>query len=122
LVKANPERFKASVNKYRAANPGIILANNAKRRAAKLQRTVIWANPDAIKEVYKDCEEINLAAKTSGCTETFVVDHIVPLQGELVSGLHIESNLQIITTKENNEKHNNFVPERLSLFVAPDNN
>ena len=106
----NKEQILLQNKKWRAENRDAVNASGAKRRAAKLQRTVAWANLDAIKEVYKDCEEINLAAKTAGCTEKFVVDHEIPLQGELVSGLHIEYNLQIVTHKENCSKHNNFEP------------
>ena len=38
------------------------------------------------------------------------VDHIVPLQGQLVSGFHHEDNLQILTAKDNHEKSNKFIP------------
>jgi len=65
-------------SQYRLSNPGIFNAYNAKRRAAKLQRTPAWADLEAIKQIYADCAEINIAAKLAGCTEKFVVDHIIP--------------------------------------------
>lgn len=106
--EANPDKIAASSKAWRKANPGKVNAYTAKRRAAKLRRTVTWANLDRIKEIYAECEEINVAAKLAGCTEVFVVDHIIPLQGANVSGLHIESNLQIITQSENSSKANKF--------------
>ena len=73
------------------------LANNAKRRAAKLQRTPSWANIKAIRQFYIDCPE--------GMT----VDHIVPLQGKTICGLHVENNLQYLTKSENSSKGNKLV-------------
>lgn len=46
--------------------------------------------------------------KTAGCTEKFVVDHIIPLRGKNVSGLHIHTNLQIITDLDNSSKGNKY--------------
>jgi hypothetical protein len=74
------------------------LANNAKRRATKLKATPSWANLDAIKLIYQ-------------CAEGAHVDHEVPLQGELVCGLHVEYNLQYLTPAENMAKGNKFDPE-----------
>jgi len=37
-----------------------------------------------------------------------VVDHIIPLQGETISGFHILKNLQYLTVSENSKKSNQF--------------
>ena len=92
----NPEKVKAYLAKYRAENPEKYKASNAKYRAAKLQRTVSWSDEEAIREIYLSCPEGHH------------VDHIIPLQGELVSGLHVETNLQYLTAEENLKKGNRY--------------
>lgn len=66
----------------------------AKRRAAKLLRTPRWSQEDEIKKFYDNRPE------------GMQVDHIVPLQGALVSGLHVIENLQYLTESENKSKGN----------------
>ena len=68
----------------------------SKYRATKLRRTPNWSNPRLVKEIYYNCP--------SG----FHVDHIVPLQGTNVSGLHVENNLQYLPAKINMRKKNNW--------------
>ena len=70
--------------------------HTAKRRAAILQATPPWADEVAIKRFYLN--------KPEG----YEVDHIVPLQGEIVSGLHILENLQYLTAAENRSKSNHW--------------
>ena len=71
-------------------------ARGAKRRSAKLQRTPPWSEIEDIQEFYMNCPE------------SYHVDHIIPLQGNMVSGLHVLSNLQYLTAEENLKKGNKF--------------
>ena len=66
-----------------------------KRRAAKLLRTPAWANHMWIDMICDEAHDIGMT-----------VDHIIPLQGEFVSGLHVEYNLQYLTKSENCSKGN----------------
>lgn len=70
----------------------------ARRKAKKLQRTPAWANLEKIKNIYQLCPEGHH------------VDHIIPLQGKLVSGLHVPENLQYLTKEENLKKGNKYTP------------
>ena len=108
--QANPEKVREINKAWFKANPEKRNYYTAKRHAAKLQRTVAWADLEAIKQVYADCVEINIAARLAGCTQKFVVDHVIPLQGDNVSGLHVHTNLQIITLSENSKKGKKFIP------------
>lgn len=99
-----------SCHKHYEDNKAAYFAKAKDRHTAKINRRPAWADYQAIKEIYQDCIDINLNAKAAGCSESFVVDHIVPLQGELVSRLHVENNLQIITAKENAVKYNKYTP------------
>lgn len=75
----------------------------SKRRAAKLRRTPSWADMAAIRLVYE-----RAAALTAATGTPHHVDHEYPLQGALVSGLHVHNNLQVLTGVENSRKHNHF--------------
>ena len=71
-------------------------AKAAASRAAKDNRTPPWTNLETIANFYKKCPE--------KCQ----VDHIVPLRGKTVSGLHTEDNLQYLTADDNIKKGNKF--------------
>lgn len=62
-----------------------------------------WANADAIEAMYKAARRLSLETGIQ-----YDVDHIVPLKGKNVCGLHVEYNLQIITHTKNMKKHNTF--------------
>jgi 5-methylcytosine-specific restriction endonuclease McrA len=81
---------------------------DAKRRASKMQRTPRWIKDvfvDEIKVIYRRAK---LIKKFTG--ETWHVDHIVPLKGKKVSGLHVPWNLQLLPASENLAKSNKFTP------------
>ena len=74
-------------------------AKVAKYKAAKLQRIPVWMTKD----------ELNMMRLFYvKCPQGFDVDHIVPLQGRNVSGLHVLLNLQYLTKEENGRKGNKF--------------
>ena len=81
-------------------------ALQSKRRAALLQRTPSWLTEDdfwIIEEAYK------LAAlRTQMLGFSWHVDHIIPLQGKHVSGLHVPTNIQVIPGSDNVRKHNSY--------------
>ncbi len=80
---------------WRAENGGRIASYNIGYSRATKEQTPRWANMDAINAVY-------LRAKQAGLT----VDHIVPLRGKTVCGLHVAWNLRAISHSENARKGN----------------
>ena len=79
-------------------------AKTAKYRASKLQRTPPWlTNEDfsVMRAFYRVAKKL-----TEVTGEPYHVDHIIPLQGELVSGLHVPTNLQVIKGVDNLSKGN----------------
>lgn len=116
---ANPEKDRAKARKYyyahkelelarqkewRIANKGIINAHTGKRKAARLQRTPNWLTDfDKLK---MECYYSIAAMLTRVNNEPWHVDHVLPLRGKTVSGLHVPSNLQVLRGVENMRKGN----------------
>ena len=106
---ANLEKFKEKEKQYRIVNKYKFNSYKAKRRAAKIQRTPNWLTAKDV----TDIEDFYYLAKAlSDITGVkYHVDHVIPLQGKLVSGLHVPGNLQILTESENSSKGNKFIIE-----------
>ncbi len=94
--KKNAEKMNEWQLQYARNNKGLYKAIKAKYRAAKLKATPKWANLEKIQEIYKNCPI------------GYHVDHIIPLQGENICGLHIETNLQYLPASENCRKGNKY--------------
>jgi 5-methylcytosine-specific restriction endonuclease McrA len=102
--KKHPEKIIAYSKAYREAYPEKNRAKNAKRRAAKLQRTPKWLTQSQLMEIAGFYAEAQRLFDQTGIIHH--VDHIIPLQGEFVSGLHVPWNLQVLTATENLSKSN----------------
>lgn len=94
----SPEAFEKKL-----ANKRKVRAN---RRASEKRRMPVWLNEqqrNLIAKYYKTAKQLQ---KHTGVL--YEVDHIVPLLGKSVSGLHVPWNLQIITKAHNMVKSNNY--------------
>ena len=95
------DRHRKAQKQWEQKNPSSKYFYTAVRRARKKNATPAWADMDRIKYTYAHCHWLN---KTFG--HNMHVDHIVPLNGKNVCGLHVHTNLQIIPAEENLRKHN----------------
>lgn len=96
------EEYSATAKAWREKNKGYITAASKERKVAKMHRTPKWANKEKIKAYYDVCAFFN---EVNGYIK-YHVDHIIPLQGKQVSGLHVHSNLQVLPALENMSKGN----------------
>jgi hypothetical protein len=102
----NPERTAAMYRDWAERNRDKVNAKWMKRDASKKNRTPNWLTLD---ELWMIEQAYDIAAKRTQMLGTsFHVDHIVPLQGKTVSGLHVPWNLQVIPAKLNQQKSNRF--------------
>ncbi len=94
---------KIRCKEWREKNKDRHNAKAAKYRSSKLKASPKWADNDKIQQYYSVAKYLDWI---SGGFVKHHVDHIVPLQGKTVCGLHVENNLQILTSKDNFSKHN----------------
>ena len=91
---------------YRQANKGKINALVAARKKVIKQRTPAWLTDIDFERIENEYKVAALLTKLTGVS--YHVDHIIPLQGKFVSGLHVPSNLRAINGIENISKKNRF--------------
>jgi hypothetical protein len=103
----NLEKDREREKRYLKNNRPVVYAKNARRRAAETQSVPPWLNfiqKAQIKEFYEIA-----AARAMQTGVKHHVDHIVPLRGDGVNGLHVPWNLQVLTEFENCSKHNRII-------------
>lgn len=102
----NNQKHKEDMQAWKKANPDKCNAGNARYRAAKLKATPPWLTQVhwvQINEFYSLAKELQWLSDPN---DPLQVDHIIPLQGENVSGLHVPWNLQILPKSKNSGKRN----------------
>ena len=104
--KNNPEKVKTKAKKYRQNNLAKDCAKTIQRDLAKINRTPSWLTKDHLKQIQTLYIRSSLIKLHTG--EFWHVDHIVPLRGKTVSGLHVPWNLQLLPATENILKSNKF--------------
>ncbi len=104
FAKRHPDRVNALNAKWAKNNPGKINAKKARRRALHLNAIPKWLTSEQLKEI----QDIYLLSKELQwlSLDKLEVDHIIPLNGVLVSGLHVPWNLQILPKSINASKGN----------------
>lgn len=102
---ANPERERAKTQRYARSHPEVKRAAWMRREAAKQQRLPVWADLGKTKKVYEEARRL-----TEATGVPHEVDHVLPLRGRLVSGLHVHNNLKVVTRRVNRTKSDKYVP------------
>lgn len=98
---ANKPEIKQKRKEYIKQNRGPLNAYFKRRKLLKSHATPAWANQEEIKTIYSVAQ---FMTRYTGIVHH--VDHIYPLKGKTVTGLHTHTNLRVIPAKLNRSKSN----------------
>ena len=104
-AKTRPaEKLREYRNAWKENNIVQVRADTKARRRKHREATPPWLTRKQKTEIRQLYQIAITMTKTTG--EQYVVDHIVPLRGNEVCGLHVPWNLRVITQEENLKKSN----------------
>ena len=103
----NLEKDRDREKRYLKNNRPVVYAKNARRRAAETNAVPKWLTPIQKAQIQSYYEIAKACEMQTG--NKYHVDHIVPLRGNGVNGLHVPWNLQVLTEFENCSKHNRII-------------
>lgn len=95
------KKYKLTLTEYRAKQK----MYKARRAVRISERTPGWLTEEQIKDL---ADWYFLGKEMGQFFGPCHVDHIIPLNGKNVSGLHVPWNLQILTKEDNLKKSNKF--------------
>jgi hypothetical protein len=101
-----PEKTRKRVALWKKANPAKVIANTTKRKKHIRLRTPNWLTKNDHNTIWGFYSIAAMLTKHNN--EKWEVDHIIPLLGKNVSGLHVPSNLQLLRSSDNLKKSNQF--------------
>jgi 5-methylcytosine-specific restriction endonuclease McrA len=104
----NPEWSRANTKKWQQENKPRVAAYFAERYAWHKKAAAAWTEVDMQRKIAEVYEAAARLTESTGITHQ--VDHIVPLRGKTVCGLHVWWNLQVLPKLENHKKSAKFDP------------
>lgn len=104
--KANWDKYLDISAQWKRRNRGHTNAKTKERRLSQIQRTPKWLTDQDFADIKKFYDLAHELSQAYGFP--WHVDHIIPLQGKNVSGLHVSANLQIMRGSDNVRKGNRF--------------
>lgn len=108
-LSKNKDVCSSRIAEWRKSNQAKQLAYRWERIAKQEQRTPAWADKNLIRLVYEFSAELGT---------DYEVDHIYPIRGEMVSGLHVPQNLRVIKRSSNRSKGNKMPVEDFAPTVC----
>lgn len=106
--KMRDDRMREYGKIYRLEKAGELNHRNRLRQAAQQRAIPSWANLDKIEEIYVQSKTLSTLTG-----QQYHVDHIVPLRGKTVCGLHVENNLRIVLAEDNLTKSSKLLEDIL---------
>jgi hypothetical protein len=103
-IAENPQANREKVRKWKKENPGKVAAQKKGRELAKTGATPKWLTREHHKQIAAIYLQAQVWSEATGVP--YHVDHIIPLNGENVCGLHVPWNLRAIKGEENLKKSN----------------
>lgn len=100
------ENHNARNREWNKNNKPLKAALQGKRKAAQLQRTPKWLTESDLRMIEAKYSLAAMLTRETGIIHH--VDHVIPLQGKKVSGLHVFSNLRVILATDNVKKSNSY--------------
>jgi hypothetical protein len=100
------EQQRDYYNTNRAGRKDYVLTKNAERRYLSAKSKILF-DPELTSFAFQEAKRLQ-KQRNRDTNINWHVDHIIPLKGKTVCGLHIWSNFQVIPELENLKKGNNF--------------